>query len=118
MRVPQLAPRTLFAFMPCFEVNVFSYSPEEQHGPETHQLKLICHLREIRLRRGLRYRDIAEATGLSPSRLWDYEHGFQRPRVDVALRVADFLGLPVHRIWELGKGKKNGVVATGRRRVR
>jgi transcriptional regulator with XRE-family HTH domain len=81
------------------------------------QLKLLCHLREIRLRRGLTYRDIANATGLSPSRLWDYEHGLQRPRVDVALRLADFFGLPVHRIWQPGKTAKNVIAATGRKRL-
>ncbi len=82
------------------------------------QQKLLCHLRELRLRRGLRLRDIADATALSPSRLWDYEHGFQRPRVDVALKVSEYLQVPVHRIWEFGRAQKNVIVATGRKRKR
>jgi len=47
-------------------------------------------LKELRLNRSLKLREVAEKTGLTEQKLWNYENGHNAPPSDVLLTLLDF----------------------------
>ncbi len=71
-----------------------------------------------RLRRGLSQRVVARRSGLDPGYLSRIEHGKIRPSIEMGLRIAAALGVPLGELFDLpSSGKKMGpcpVSASGR----
>jgi len=71
-----------------------------------------------RLRRGLSQHSVAQRAGLDPGYLSRIEHGKIRPSIDMALRIADALGVTLGEMFEVPASGKNAgpcpVSASGR----
>jgi transcriptional regulator with XRE-family HTH domain len=71
-----------------------------------------------RLRRGLTQRIVSRRAGLDPGYLSRIEHGKIRPSIEMGLRIARALGVPLGELFELpAPGRKTGpcpVSASGR----
>lgn len=57
-------------------------------------------LRELRLEKGLRQKDVAEKLGISPQSLGYYENGINKPDPDMLIKLADFYEVSVDYILE------------------
>jgi putative transcriptional regulator len=76
------------------------------------------HILAARLRCGLSQRSVARRCGLDPGYLSRIEHGKIRPSIDMALRIADVLGVTLGDLFEVpARARKSGpcpVSASGR----
>jgi transcriptional regulator with XRE-family HTH domain len=62
-----------------------------------------------RLRRGLSQRIVARRSGIDPGYLSRIEHGKIRPSIDMGLRIAAALRVPLSELFEIpSRGKKTG----------
>lgn len=61
------------------------------------------HLRELREQRGKTREELAVAVGVTYSTIANLETGKFKPRVDLAVKIAQFFDVPVESI-EWGKG--------------
>lgn len=48
-------------------------------------------LKQLREERGYRYKDVAEAVGITEVYYWYIENGQRRPYYDLIVKIADFL---------------------------
>lgn len=64
-------------------------------------MSVINHLREARRRMGLTQKEVADALKISKKSLSRYERGEMDPRLDVALRLSEFYGIQMERLYEL-----------------
>jgi len=63
------------------------------------QRKLNCRLKEILLEHGRDQRDLAGAIGVSRTSVTLYANEKAEPKISVALRIAEELGVSVEEIW-------------------
>ena len=49
------------------------------------------NLRKVRLEKGMTYEEFAEAVGVSPRIVYDYESGLKRPRLETLVAIANAL---------------------------
>ena len=59
------------------------------------------NLKKIRIERHLRQKDIAEAIHSCGRTISRIERGERNPSLEMALAIADFLGLPVEEVFKL-----------------
>ena len=67
--------------------------------PERTEPVLHNRLSVLRAERGLRRQDLAEALGVNYQTIGYLERGEYNPSLDLALRAAEFFGLPVEAIF-------------------
>ena len=52
-------------------------------------------LRKVRLERGLKQKEVAEATGIKPSEYSHYENHIREPRIKTLLTLSEFFGVSI-----------------------
>lgn len=57
-------------------------------------------LRELRIKKGLTQKQVAEAVGIAECAYQRYEYGKVLPSVVVAIKIAKALGVSVEEIWK------------------
>lgn len=65
-------------------------------------LRVSPTLRVIRVAKQIRVKDLAEAVGVTPKAIHDYERGLRQPVMEKAERHASALGISLndyHRLW-------------------
>lgn len=60
---------------------------------------------ELRKSRGISLHQASEAIGIKVGVLFDAERG-KTPRLDTALRLAEFIDLPVEKIWMIRRKRR------------
>lgn len=63
-------------------------------------VRLAADLRKMRVDRGVTLRQIEAATGISNASWSQIERG-KPPSIQTALKIAEFIGLPIEQIWAL-----------------
>lgn len=66
---------------------------------------LLVDLKAMREEHGVTLRQAQAAFGVNNSALWQAEQGCT-PSLQTALRIADFVEMPVEKIWALKKGER------------
>lgn len=64
--------------------------------------RLLVNIKQMRESRGITLRQVEKAIKVSNPALCQIENGCT-PRLDIALKIANFLELPVEKIWGLKK---------------
>jgi putative molybdopterin biosynthesis protein len=72
---------------------------------------MICHLRAIRLARGLSQSDLGELVGVRRQAIYDLEAGRYLPNTALALRLAKVLGCTVEDLFCLGEADRDHPVS-------
>jgi transcriptional regulator with XRE-family HTH domain len=62
-----------------------------------------CRLKLILKEKGITQESVAEGIGARISQINPIANGKQLPRVDRAVKIAEFVGVPVEEIWPLWK---------------
>ena len=63
-------------------------------------------VKKIRVERGLSQQDLATALKVSRQTISYIENGQKKPTILLALRLAEYLGMPVEKIFELEEADK------------
>lgn len=105
--VQEFAPRGFFQALLRFFGNVESaYNAAGvdpgRSGNRTRE-RVYCRLRDFRKEKGISQTEIGDLVGLSHRAIGLYEHEDGVPELAAALRIAEFLGVAVGRIWTLRK---------------
>lgn len=61
----------------------------------------IVRLRALRREREMTQVALAKRVGISPLTILRFERGYQQPKLDEALKIAGFFGLPVEEVFRL-----------------
>lgn len=63
-------------------------------------IKVVNHLEEVMKLKNVRQKELAAKLGYSYQQVQHFMKGRQTPRVDVALRIADYLDVDVRMLWD------------------
>ena len=70
--------------------------------------ELIVHLREHRTGRGMTQEDLAGRAGVTRQTILSIERGRYSPSIELALRLARLLGVPVEALFQLDEPARTG----------
>lgn len=62
-------------------------------------MKPRMQLKQIRRQKGLKQKEVAEAVGITTSYYGMIEQGVRTPTLEVAIKIANFFGVPVEEIF-------------------
>lgn len=63
------------------------------------KLEFSARLRELRERRGMTRKTLAECCGLSKNTIARYERGERMPTLEAAAEIADFFGMTIDQLF-------------------